>query len=82
MDLGELIEREQKKAKKFLREVFEIHYLRNVEKALRSGAIDISKVAHDDFTFVRVVFNILGTNQKPLTKVGESMKANLRHFIS
>jgi hypothetical protein len=80
--LENLILREKKKGHVFLRDTFEPHFIKNIEKAIKSGSIDTSKLEVDSYMFVEVVFNILGTNQTPLTKEGEEMKANLEKFIS
>jgi hypothetical protein len=80
MSLESIIQREQEKAILFLHK-WQTTYFKAITAAITSGAVNTEELNPDDYTFVQVVFNIMGAAESPISGIGKNMKKNLEHFI-
>ncbi len=80
--LENIVKREQVKGLDYLDRVIKDIYLKKIKDAVYSGAIDIEELKDkDNYMLVKIVFNIIGEKQFPLSDEARKIKNNLRLFI-
>ena len=80
MNIEEIVKREKKSAEEFLNNIVKPVYLETIERAIRSGGVNMDLLKNNYF-LAQIVFNLIGERETLQTLDAKELKMNLEYLI-